>query len=336
MPAVQVAAASRLFAQGIIVKAADGLERLADVDTVVFDKTGTLTLGVPQLQGMIDGSDADLQEAACLAINSRHPYARALVSAATERGLAVEPAMEVTETPGSGLAMETAAGTVRLGSAAWCLDAPNEAATLWLATPGKQPVGFVFEETLRPDAAAVTHDLRNLGLAVEILSGDRETAVRNVAQGLGVEHWRGQQMPADKIQRIDALKRSGRSVLMVGAGINDAPALTSAHASLSPASAADISQTTADMIFQGDKLGAVTEVISVAREARKMALQNFGIALAYNAVFVPLAMAGIVTPLLAAIAMSASSIGVTANALRLRHKRLARSAHQVRRERSMR
>ena len=319
VPAVQVAASSRLFARGIILKAADGLERLAEVDTVVFDKTGTLTLGTPRLSGILNGGDADLCPAAQLAVKSRHPYARALVEAARDRGFRVDAGRDIAETPGCGLSYETDVGTVRLGSSAWCgIDLPD-AAALWLCVPCRDPVGFVFEETLRPDVKEVMPVLSGGALSLTVLSGDRIAAVRTIAEQVGIDAWQGRQTPADKINHIEQLKATGHHVLMVGDGINDAPALAAAHASLSPATAADISQTTADMIFQGDKLGAVVEAIAVARKARRMSLQNFGIALAYNAVFVPLAMTGLVTPLLAAIAMSASSIGVTANALRLRH-----------------
>ena len=318
VPAVQVAASSRLFAKGIIVKAADGLERLAEVDTVVFDKTGTLTLGTPRLERIVNGGDAELRQAAQMAVKSRHPYARALVDAALARGLTVSADADVREVQGCGLSHETDAGTVRLGSSAWCAIDTSDAAALWLCVPANDPVGFVFEESLRPDVAEVAVALKEAEFAVEVLSGDRVAAVRGIAEQVGIDAWQGRQTPADKIERIETLKGSGRRILMVGDGINDAPALAAAHASLSPASAADISQTTADMIFQGDKLGAVIEAIGVARKARRMSLQNFAIALAYNAIFVPLAMTGVVTPLLAAIAMSASSIGVTVNALRLR------------------
>lgn len=322
VPAVQVAASSRLFARGIIVKAADGLERLAEVDTVVFDKTGTLTHGLPRLQRIIDGDDAALRHAARIASQSRHPYARSLVQAARDAGIAVAADLTIAETPGCGLSYESDPGTVRLGSSAWCGVERADAAALWLCVPGRGPVGFVFEEQVRADAGDVAAALQAAGMHVEVLSGDRVGAVRDVAELIGVDAWRGRQTPPDKIARIEALKAAGRHVLMVGDGINDAPALAAAHASLSPASAADVSQTTADMIFQGEQLGGVIEAISVARATRRMALQNFGIALGYNAIFVPLAMTGGVTPLLAAIAMSASSIGVTANALRLRHKSL--------------
>ncbi|MBU2531540.1 MAG: heavy metal translocating P-type ATPase [Alphaproteobacteria bacterium] len=322
VPAVQVAAASRLFAKGIIVKAADGLERLAETDTIVFDKTGTLTLGTPGLNSILNGGDDDLGEAATLAIQSKHPYARALVEAARDRGLALHAVSDVAEMPGRGLRRETALGEIRLGSSEWCGVEVSDAAALWFIRPGQPPVGFVFDEVLRGDAGAVVGRLRAAGFKTEVLSGDRTVSVRTISERLGIPAWRARQTPVDKIGRINALKAAGHSVLMVGDGLNDAPALAAAHASLSPSSAADISQTTADMIFQGDKLEGVIVALGVAREARRMALQNFAIALAYNAVFVPLAMAGMVTPLLAAIAMSASSIGVTANALRLRVKKL--------------
>ncbi len=322
VPAVQVAAAGRLFDRGVIVKAADGLERLAEIDTVVFDKTGTLTLGRPRLADIIDGDEHDLAAAAALAVASRHPYARAVVAAANANSVDIKPAANVRETPGRGLSVEAPDGSVvRLGSSRWCnIQAPGNVAkaALWLCRPGRDAVGFAFEDALRPDADTVVRRLVDAGFMVEMLSGDRITAVGDVAAQLALKRWRGHQSPADKIARINALKEHGRKVLMVGDGLNDAPALAAANASLSPATAADISQTTADAIFQGDELDAVVETIAVARACRNMALQNFAIALAYNAVFVPLAMAGVVTPLLAAIAMSASSIAVTANALRLR------------------
>ncbi len=323
VPAVQVAASSRLFANGILVKAADGLERLAQVDTVVFDKTGTLTLTTPRFKGMTRGQDRDLAYAARLATMSRHPYARAVVAAARQRGLDFAPPQGVIETPGCGLSAPTIAGEARLGSAAWCgLEKCDPKAALWLVQPDQPPVGFIFEETPRRDARHVIRELETAGFAVEILSGDRNSAVANLAGSLAVSQWHGQQSPADKIAHIDALQRAGAKVLMVGDGLNDAPALTAAHASLSPASAADISQTTADAIFQGENLAAIIAAIAVAKAAHRTALQNFGVAIAYNAIFVPLAMAGVITPLLAAIAMSASSIGVTANALRLHAMRL--------------
>ena len=168
----------------------------------------------------------------------------------------------------------------------------------------------------------VVSRLRKAGFRTELLSGDRTAVVEAAAADAGIGRWIAGAVPAAKIARLKALDAEGRKVLMVGDGLNDAPALAAAHASLSPASAADISQTAADAVIQGERLAPVLETLAVARAARRMALQNFAIAIGYNLVFVPLAMAGLVTPLLAAIAMSASSVAVTANAVRLKTMRL--------------
>ncbi|MCB1509572.1 MAG: heavy metal translocating P-type ATPase [Hyphomicrobiaceae bacterium] len=325
VPAVQIAASSRLFATGVLIKAPDGLERLAEIDTVVFDKTGTLTVGEPRLAHPAE-SETVLADAARLAASSRHPYARALVRAARDRGLDVNVRDGVAETAGAGLEWASPEGPVRLGSAVWCgVDGgadPMKPANLWYRDASGRVTGFAFEDALRPGASDVIGRLKQAGYRVEIVSGDRAEVVGEVAAALGIEAWRGGTSPADKISRLAELKAEGRKVLMVGDGLNDAPALAAAHASLSPATAADISQVTADAIFQGERLDAVVETIAVSQRARGMALQNFGIAIAYNVVFIPMAMAGIVTPLIAAIAMSASSIAVTTNAVRLRGRRL--------------
>jgi len=324
VPAVQVAASGRLFAAGVIVKAPDALERLAEVDTVVLDKTGTLTLGEPRQTDpdMID--PAVLQRAACLALNSRHPLSKALVKAAHARGLALQRRSSVQEIAGSGLVAKTAHGEERLGSAAWVgLAEGGQPATLWYRRDGETAVPFHFEDALRSDAGAVVSELKRAGYAVELLSGDSHAAANAAAAATGIDTVHGGVRPDGKIKRLAALKAQGRKVLMIGDGLNDAPALAAGHASLSPASAADISQTAAGAIFQGEKLAPVLETIAVAQATRRMSLQNFAIALAYNALFVPLAMAGLVTPLLAALAMSLSSIAVTANALRLRTMRLS-------------
>jgi Cu2+-exporting ATPase len=324
VPAVQVAATSRLFGRGVLVKAADGLERLAEIDTVVLDKTGTLTLGEPALRNPASIPAATLTRAASLASASRHPYARAVVRAATLAGLTVRPADSVREVPGHGMENIGPEGTERLGSASWCgADAgARHTAPVWYRAPDGTTTAFHFEDRLRPDAAEVIRELHGAGLAIELLSGDRAAAVEAAAADAGIADWRATQMPADKIARLEALKAQGRKVLMLGDGLNDAPALAAAHASISPASAADISQTAADAVVQGERLAPVLETLAVARAAHRMALQNFAIALGYNCVFVPLAVVGYVTPLVAAIAMSASSIAVTANAVRLKSKRL--------------
>lgn len=323
VPAVQVAAAGRLFRQGVVLKAADGLERLAEIDTVVFDKTGTLTLGRPRL--VLDGNvcDDDLAAAAGLAAASRHPYARALVAAAEAHLGPVVPAAGVEEVAGFGLRRDGPRGEERLGSPAWC-GMPGEAVggtVVCYRRGAGLPVSWRLEDALRPDAAEVAAALKRQGLSLVLLSGDAASAVEAASRAVGIEAWTARATPARKIEVLAAHARAGRKTLMVGDGLNDAPALAAAHASLSPATAADISQRAADLVFQGERLSPVLEALSLARRAKSMALQNFALALAYNALCVPLAMAGHVTPLVAAVAMSTSSILVTANAARLAGRR---------------
>jgi P-type Cu2+ transporter len=324
VPAVQVAAIGRLFKHGIVVKASDGLERLAEVDTIVLDKTGTLTLGEPRLVTQSDIDDAALAKAASLAVVSRHPYARAIVRAAQNRGLSILSASDVVEVPGAGLQAVIGAQVIKLGSAAFC-DLGNGEGNgpgLWLREGAATPVAFFFDDPLRHDAPAVVAKLAKLGYHVELLSGDQTTVVASAALASGIVTWRAQVRPDDKAHHIDALTAKGRKVLMVGDGLNDALALASGHASIAPSTAADISQTASDAIFQGDMLAPLLEILAVAKAARSAALANFAIAIGYNVLFVPLAIIGVVTPLVAAIAMSVSSVTVTANAIWLGHKRL--------------
>jgi len=319
VPVVQIAAASRLFKRGVMVKVPDGLERIAEVDTVVFDKTGTLTLGAPQLlEGEAVPADT-LAAAAAIASASRHPFSRALVAAAEARLGSVEVARDVEETPGQGLLVQTAQDEERLGSAAWCgvTDVSGQTAEVWYRRGDDEPFCFRFADQLRADAGDTVAALKARGLAVALLSGDREAVVTRTAQDAGIDDFVGELKPAGKIAWLEDRANEGHKVLMVGDGLNDAPALAAAHASMSPATAADISQRAADFIFQGRALSPVVEAVNTGSRARAMAFQNFGVALVYNAICVPLAMAGFVTPLIAAIVMSSSSILVTLNAIRL-------------------
>jgi Cu2+-exporting ATPase len=320
VPAVQVVASGRLMRRGVLLKSATALERLAEVDSVSFDKTGTLTLGTLALIPDPQRSADDLRRAASMAHASKHPLTRALAHAAPD----VPPLGNVTERPGQGLAVIDAEGETRLGSRSYCkvaTDDDTETPEIWLTAPGRTPVRFGFAERLRPDAAQVVAWLEARGLAVELLSGDRRAAVASVARLAGIECWRAACNPAEKATHLAAAQAAGRRVLMVGDGLNDAPALAAAHVSISPATAADVSQTTADAVFQGERLSAVVETLAVARRAARLVRQNLALALVYNLGAVPLAVAGRVTPLIAAIAMSTSSLLVIANALRLARSR---------------
>ena len=317
VPVVQVVASGHLFRKGILAKSADGLERLAEIDTVVFDKTGTLTEGTPRLKNLEQYASEDIELAASLARASRHPLSRALCQAAPKGGVLDN----VSEILGFGLEASTPSGMMRLGNRVWCEVDKDEPATdemeLWLRQADGKLTRFAFEDALRPDAVEAIQTLRAMGLDVMLLSGDRAEPVTSVAGQLGIEKYEAACLPGDKIAHLADLADSGARVLMVGDGLNDAPSLAAAHASISPASAADISQTAADFVFQGESLNAIPTAIKAARLARQLVLQNFGLAAAYNVIAVPLAIAGFVTPLIAAIAMSASSIVVTVNALRL-------------------
>jgi Cu2+-exporting ATPase len=318
VPVVQVAASQRLMRSGILLKAGDALERLREVDYVVFDKTGTLTTGELRL---LDNADPEaLTIASAIAAGSRHPLARAIRRAAPR----VAPKDGVREIAGSGLEFTDGAGTWRLGSHAFVGEADDggDAQSLWLAGSDRPPVRFQFHDDFRPDGPAAIQRLRAMGCTVEICSGDRPAAVRAVATGLGIESWHGGMRPADKVAHLEQLRAAGRRVLMVGDGLNDAPALAAAQVSMAPATGTDVTQSAADIVFQGASLAAIPDVLALARTADRLMRQNLSLALVYNLAAVPLAMLGYVTPLIAALAMSSSSILVIANALRLGKMRL--------------
>src|SRR5690606_18636093 len=196
----------RLFKRGIMVKAPDGLERIAEIDTVVFDKTGTLTLGKPQLVDAEDISDDALASAAALAAASRHPYARALVTAAERRLGPVAPPDLVEETPGEGLRRSSPQGEERLGSASWC-DVDNgasEGAEVWYRCGDEAPVCFHFADVMRGDAAATVAALKQRGFHVALLSGDRKGVVERTAREAGIDTWLAELKPADKIAWLEA------------------------------------------------------------------------------------------------------------------------------------
>ncbi|HKS85031.1 MAG TPA: HAD-IC family P-type ATPase, partial [Pseudolabrys sp.] len=318
IPAVQVVASGTLFQANIILNSGDTIERLAEVDTVIFDKTGTLTLPEPRVSNARALDSALLQKAARLALSSSHPLARALARETLVR----EPLADVVEEPAQGVRARIDGLEVRLGNAEFCGVAASthseDAGSRIYFSHGSKKIEIVISQTLRPDAAAIVKALRAHGLDLRILSGDRNEAVAPVARALGIKHWQGNLKPAEKIACIEALRTQGRRVLMVGDGLNDAPSLAAAHVSLSPISAADIAQAQADAVFLGDRLKPVLDAVSVSRRARSLMTENLWLAAVYNAIAVPVAIAGAVTPLIAALAMSGSSMLVTLNALRAR------------------
>ncbi|MEE4316439.1 MAG: heavy metal translocating P-type ATPase [Erythrobacter sp.] len=310
VPAAQVVASGALLRRGLLVKDGSALERLAECDVALFDKTGTLTLGEPRAD--ISGLDTTARAVALgLAQASRHPLSRGLAAALLRED--VEPAMieDVREVSGQGL-------TGRWQGLTVALERPDDARQS-LATRlriGPEANTITFADPLRADAAETLAALTQEGMAASILSGDRTGPVEAVARELGLDA-EAEASPQAKLATLEALKAQGFRPLMVGDGLNDGPALAAAHASIAPGTASDASQQAADAVFIGEKLMPVALAVRVARATMRIVRENFAFSIAYNVLAVPLALFGLVTPLIAAIAMSLSSLVVVANSLRL-------------------
>lgn len=335
VPVVQVVAAGRLFEDGIMAKDGVAMERLAQADMIVFDKTGTLTLGQPRLLNADAIRPEYLEIAAQLGGHSRHPLSRALAQAA--RGPETGDFEAVQEVPGAGLEARRDGVTYRLGRADWALavagggSGDNEdKGQAVLSADGRFLAAFVFEDRLRSGAAATVAELKAEGYPVEIISGDRAGVVARLADTLGIARYRSGVLPGEKAAHVAGLAKEGRKVLMVGDGLNDAPALVSAYVSIAPASAADVGRNAADFVFLHENFSAVSNAIAVSKKAGRLIRQNFGLAIIYNMIAIPTAILGYATPLVAALAMSSSSLVVVFNALRLRiRKRKAQSAEET-------
>lgn len=311
VPAAQVVAAGALMRRGLLIKDGSALERLAEADEVLLDKTGSLTLGEPRPITLAMLGPRSRAVALGLAQASRHPLSRGLARALREEG--VEPAvMEgVSEQAGTGMTgrcdgAEVALLRSRVESASLAVD---------LLVDGTR-TRIVFADPLRPDVRETISALHRQGLPVAIASGDRVEAVGAVARQLGLFATAAMR-PADKLALLERRAAVGHKVLMVGDGLNDGPALAGAHVSIAPGGASDVSQQAADAVFVGDRLMPVATAVRVARATMRVVRQNFATAVIYNVLAVPLAIMGHVTPLVAALAMSGSSLLVVGNSLRL-------------------
>ncbi|RVT82823.1 cadmium-translocating P-type ATPase [Rhodobacteraceae bacterium CCMM004] len=312
VPAVSTAAAGRLFRQGMLVKDGTALERLADIDTVVFDKTGTLTDGLLRLGDVPQGTAAGV--ALALAQGSDHPVSRALAAGLLEAGVVPADVADISEHPGQGLMGRWQGREVRLGSPAWT-GAAGSGPHLSLGDGAAVPLPL--ESRLRDGARALVDAFRAQGLKIEMISGDAADAVAEVARALGIDTALAGLSPMDKVAHIRALEEAGAQVLMVGDGLNDTGALAAATASVSPARAVDAARTAADVVILQSSLAPLSDLLTTARSAKKRVKENFRISAGYNAIAIPLAVAGFASPLMAAVAMSTSSITVLLNALRL-------------------
>ncbi len=311
VPAVMTAVSGRLYRMGILIRNGAALERLVDINTVVFDKTGTLTTGQMTVVQAPEGKA--LLIAASLAAQSDHPLSKAVVKLAHGQNLmAVD---DVVEQGGMGIEAQVDGMTVRLGRAEWIGCDPHEGyVQTWLKIGDSAPTPFLFDDTIKPSAKEAVLRLQKRGLKVVMLSGDTQITTDRLAGKLGIKHAIGAVLPDEKLQIVQSY---GERVLMVGDGLNDTAALVGASVSMSPASAIDAARAASDFVLVRDDLTLIDTCIALSKTAKRRMLENFGIAAGYNAIAIPVALIGLATPLLAALAMSASSICVSLNALRL-------------------
>ena len=315
VPIAQVVAAGALMRRGILIKDGSALERLATVDVALLDKTGTATLG--RLEPSNLPEDPRRREIlAALAGASRHPLARS-VSCALERTDRAT-GERIVEQAGFGVEGYFDGVRWRFGRPDWVgATAKTSTTSAALARDGAEACLVTFSDTIRPDARSAMAELAGLGVEAMLVSGDQQAVVDDVASVLGITAL-ARVTPAEKNTLVLQRQAAGHHVLMVGDGLNDGPALKSADVAMAPAAASDVGQMSADLLFFGESLDAVPVAIRVARGTMRVVRQNFALAIGYNFFAVPLAVMGLVTPLVAALSMSASSIVVVANALRLR------------------
>ncbi|MHB1085877.1 MAG: heavy metal translocating P-type ATPase [Thiobacillus sp.] len=325
-PAALTTATGRLTRLGLLTTHGHALETLARATDLVFDKTGTLSHGQLSVRRVVplDGRNAEEVRAlaAALESGSEHPIARALSVA----GTTARSANHIRNTPGRGVEGIIDGHTYRFGSprfAARTESPPTQpeqnGGESWVALGDQSGLiaWFALADTLRSDAAASLIALQALGLRLHLLSGDGEATVKATAQQLGIAEWRAGALPEDKLAYVKALQNEGRIVAMVGDGINDAPVLAGAQVSIAMGEGADVAQAAADMVMLGGRLATLADGVALARKTRHIIRQNLGWALAYNLIAIPAAALGHVTPWMAGIGMSASSLLVVLNALRL-------------------
>ena len=317
VPAAQIVAAGTLMRRGLLVKDGSALERLAEVDSALIDKTGTLTLGRPIVTNIADISPAEQSLLLALARHSRHPLSEALRQMLEADGIIASPITNVREIAGMGVEAEHNDRAIRLGRPAI---ATTDGMATELSINGKTVVIVRFADALRPDAIATIKRLQSMNLGAMIASGDTNAAVGPVARTLGLTAMTGL-TPQDKLAIITRQRDAGRKIVMIGDGMNDGPALAAGHASIAPGSASDAGKNAADCLFLGDSFAPVATAIHIARRTQVIVRQNFALAIGYNVIAVPLAIMGYVTPLIAALAMSGSSLIVVGNAMRLRWER---------------
>jgi len=335
-PAAMLTISGTLARSGVLVRRMQALEALTTIDTIVFDKTGTLTQDRMRVGRIVTAASFNeaqvLQLATALAQYSLHPISRALVEACNaqpvgERAIVIEgdaAVRHVQEISGFGLTAESAYGRLKLGSLQFCGlenaftgQLSSEAATVHLVSEHGWLASFEIVEAIKPDAVSAVHSLQAMGLQLEVLSGDRAQSVARIAAMVGIAQARGSCTPEDKLARIQGLQQQGCKVAMVGDGLNDGPVLASAHVSIAMGQAVPLAQAQSDFVVMGGQLAMVPHLINQAQRTMRIVKQNLIWAAAYNAICVPLAVAGLLPAWLAGLGMALSSLLVILNAARL-------------------
>lgn len=315
IPAALATAGNALARLGALPLRAEALSDLAEVDTVLLDKTGTLTTGSPRIERVEVFADIDATTAtriaAALEREAGHPLARAFAEVEAPRASAVQVE------PGAGVQGVVEGRGFRIGHARYACGALEDRPGVWLGDGAHAFARFELVDRPRADAADAIAALKAMGLQIEILSGDAPAAVEATAQGLGIPRWQARATPETKLARLRALQAQGHRVLMIGDGINDAPVLGGADVSIALASGAPMAHRAADIVLGGERLLRLPQVLQLARRTRRLIRENLAWALLYNAIALPFAAAGWVTPWIAAVGMAGSSLLVTLNALRL-------------------
>jgi Cu2+-exporting ATPase len=337
VPVAHVIGANRLMKNGILLRDGSAFERLEKVDAVIFDKTGTLTKGEPNIVKTYNDIPANEAFINALASKSNHPLSSAISK--SYKSAKIINLSNVKEVAGKGIEAEHKGSKLRLGKPEWVREiaagkpfsATNQNASYSaFAIEGKASTIFEFEDEIREGAKEAVTYLDNLKATISVLSGDRKPNVESVANHLSIATYKSDCSPSDKITYIETLKESGLKTLMVGDGLNDAPALAAGYVSMAPSSACDVGKMSADFVFTSGSLASLKKAMEVSKLVGRVVKQNFSIALTYNAIAIPLAMAGYITPLIAALAMSASSILVVLNSMRIHEiKSLSHKAVEV-------
>ncbi|HGO7968038.1 TPA: heavy metal translocating P-type ATPase [Neisseria meningitidis] len=336
-PAAIMVGIGKAVKHGIWFKDAAAMEEAAHVDAVVLDKTGTLTEGRPQVAAVYCIPDSGFDEdalyriAAAVEQNAAHPLARAIVSAAQARSLDIPTAQNAQTVVGSGIAAEVeSVGLVKAGKAEFAeLTLPKFSDGVWdiasivAVSVDNKPIGaFALADALKADTAEAIGRLKKHNIDVYIMSGDNQGTVEYVAQQLGIAHAFGNMSPRDKAAEVQKLKAAGKTVAMVGDGINDAPALAAANVSFAMKGGADVAEHTASATLMQHSVNQLADALLVSQATLKNIKQNLFFAFFYNILGIPLAALGFLNPVIAGAAMAASSVSVLSNALRLKRVKI--------------